>query len=290
MNKKLVAGVMMVSIMLPSLVFAQTDVRSQIESLMSQIRTLQAQLQTLLQDAASSTRAVLGVPPGQLSKAMCIRLGRNLRHGMEGEDIRALQEWLLEDKENAFVGRATGFFGPLTARAMARFQTGMGIASTTDGSVGPLTRGFFERQCGKGLGKDDEDKRGKITGEITAVATSSITVGKGEGRSLVVHIAGSTTIQVFASATSTPTTGTIADLTVGKRVAASGTANADGSLTALEIRVGASTPPPFPALKKLQRLLKFDNRGKKVQDKIEESNDDDDDEDVDDDDEDEDDD
>ena len=289
MHKKFVAGVMMVSIMLPSLAFAQTDVRSQIESLMSQIRTLQAQLQTLLQDAASSTRAVLGVPPGQLSKAMCIRLGRNLRHGMEGEDIRALQEWLLEDKENAFVGRATGFFGPLTARAMARFQTKMGIASITDGSVGPLTRGFFERQCGKGLGKDDEDKRGKITGEITAVATSSITVGKGEGRSLVVHITGSTTIQVFASATSTPTTGTIADLTVGKRVAASGTANADGSLTALEIRVGASTPPPFPALKKLQRLLKFDNRGKKVQDKIEESNDDDD-EDVDEDDEDEDDD
>ena len=289
MNKKLVAGVMMVSIMLPSLVFAQTDVRSQIESLMSQIRTLQAQLHMLLQEAASSTKATLGVPPGQLSKAMCIRLGRNLRHGMEGEDVRALQEWLLEDKENTFIGRATGFFGPLTARAMARFQTKLGIASTTDGSVGPLTRGFFERQCGKGLSDDDGDKRGKVAGEITAVATSSITVGKGEGKSHVVHITGSTTIKVFASATSTPTTGTMADLTLGKRVAASGTANADGSLTALEIRVGASTPPPFPALKKLQRLLKFDNRGKKVQDKIEESNDDDD-EDVDEDDEDEDDD
>src|SRR3989338_11310739 len=183
MNKKLVAGVMMVSIMLPSLVFAQTDVRSQIESLMSQIRTLQAQLHTLLQEAASSTKAKLGVPPGQLSKAMCIRLGRNLRHGIEGEDVRALQEWLLEDKENSFIGRPTGFFGPLTARAMARFQTGMGIPSTTDGSVGPLTRGFFERQCGKGLSDDDGDKRGKVAGEITAVATSSITVGKGEGKS-----------------------------------------------------------------------------------------------------------
>ena len=278
----------MVSIMLPSLAFAQSDMRAEIESLMNQIRVLQAQLHALLEEAASSTKAVLEVPPGQFSKAMCIRLGRNLRHGLEGEDVRALQEWLLEDKENAFIGRATGFFGPLTARAMARFQAKMGIASITDGSVGPLTRGFFERQCGKGLTDDDDgEKRAKVSGEITAVSTSSVTVGKGEGKSRVVHITGSTTIQVFASATSTPTTGTMADLTVGKRVAASGTTNADGSLSALEIRVGASVPPPFPTVKKLHRILKFDNRGKKLEDKIEEGEDDDD-EDVDDDDEDED--
>ena len=64
-----------------------------------------------------------------------------------------------EDSENGFHGSPTGFFGPLTAQAMMKFQMRMGIASSTTGSVGPMTRGFFERECG----------RVSVAGKATAV-------------------------------------------------------------------------------------------------------------------------
>ena len=272
MHKRIIAGAVVAAAMLPVLTSAQTDVAAQMQSLLSQIQALQLQLKNLV--ASSSVGVMMkrdgeNIPPGQVAKAMCIQLARNLRAGTSGDDVRSLQEMLREDKENGFMGTATGFFGPLTARAMAKFQMRMGIASSSDGSVGPLTRGYFERACGKGLGKQDDDaeKSRKIAGEITAVATSSITIKSGNGNSRVVNITASTTIQVYAAATSTPTTGTMADLTVGKPASAMGTPNADGSLTALEVKVGMGVEimsPPKPLIK----MLKFDHRGKKLMEKM----------------------
>jgi len=256
----------MAGVMLPALAFAQTDVQSQIQSLLSQINALQEQLRALVTSNAgtlrnaSSSASWVGMPPGQVGKAACIILGRNLRHGVQGDDVRKLQEMLAEDPENDFRASATGFFGPLTARAVAKFQMRMGIASSTDGFVGPLTRGFFERRCGEGLDKDEYDvKRGKVAGEITAASASSITV-IADGRSHVVLITASTTVQVFATATSTPSMGTIADLTVGKRVVATGTVNQDGSISAIHVQVGA-----VPSLVK-RMMLKFDHRGRMMDD------------------------
>jgi len=278
MHKKIIAGAIVVAAMLPILASAETDVATQMQSLLSQIQALQLQLKNLV--ASSSVGVMMkrdgeNTPPGQVAKTMCIQLARNLRAGMSGDDVRSLQEMLREDKENGFNAQATGFFGPLTARAMAKWQMRMGIAAKSDGAVGPLTRGYFERTCGKGLGKmdDDADKSRKVAGEITAVAISSITIKSGNGDSRVVNITASTTIQVYSAATSTPTTGTMADLTVGKRASAMGTPNADGSLTALEIRVGMGveiTSPPKPLIK----MLKFDHRGKKLMEKMMDSDDD----------------
>jgi peptidoglycan hydrolase-like protein with peptidoglycan-binding domain len=63
---------------------------------------------------------------------------------------------------SGFSGAATGFFGPLTLRALVRFQGEFGIASSSSaGSVGPLTRGFFQRQCGNGLGNGNSQGNGK---------------------------------------------------------------------------------------------------------------------------------
>ena len=279
MQKRIIAGAIIAAAMLPVLASAQTaDVKTQMQALLSQIQALQLQLKNLM--ASSSVGVMMkrdgdNMPPGQVAKAMCIQLARNLRVGMSGDDVRSLQEMLREDKENGFMSNATGFFGPMTARAMAKFQMRMGITSSTDGAVGPLTRGYFERTCGKGLGKtdDDADKSRKIAGEITAVTTSSITIKSGNGDSRLVNITASTTIQVYSAATSTPTIGTMADLTVGKRASAAGTPNADGSLTALEVKVGMGveiTSPPKPLIK----MLKFDHRGKKLMEKMMDSDDD----------------
>ena len=72
-----------------------------------------------------------------------------------------LQVMLKSDSENDFDVNPTGVFGPITKHAMMKFHVRMGIAasSTTDGSVGPLTRGFFNRACGKGLIKHGNSNR-----------------------------------------------------------------------------------------------------------------------------------
>jgi len=96
------------------------------------------------------------MPPGQVAKAVCIKLLRDLRVGSQGEDVKGLQKMLLEDHTTGFEGSATGFFGPKTAEAVKRLQMINNIASSTTGNVGPMTRGFFERRCGKGLEKGEE--------------------------------------------------------------------------------------------------------------------------------------
>ncbi len=268
MHRKLIAGAIAASVMLPALASAQSaDVQVQVQTLLGQIQALQLQLKTLMASSTVNMKVRMEdhmMAPGQVGKAACIMLNRNLKVGTQGDDVKKLQEILAEDKENGFNATATGFFGPMTARAMAKFQMRMGIASSTDGVVGPMTRGFFERACGKGLGGGAgmEETRGKIRGEITATSGSSITVKGANGESRVVNITASTTIQIFATATSTPTTGSMADLTVGKGVAAAGLANADGSINAVEIKLGMVPPPPMQIMEKIEKIFKFDHRGK----------------------------
>ena len=100
---------------------------------------------------ATSTQG--GMPPGQLGKMVCIELNRDLKIGSQGDDVRKLQD-MLRDSGIGFTASSTGYFGPMTAKAMAYFQMKNGIASSTTGMVGSLTRGFFERACGKGLGNE----------------------------------------------------------------------------------------------------------------------------------------
>jgi len=272
MHKRLITGAIVAATMLPAAAFAQTaTVDVQIKALLDQIQALQLQLRTLIASSTANINVKIEgerVAPGQLGKMACIMLNRNLGPGSRGDDVKKLQEMLAEDRENGFNASATGVFGPMTARAMAKFQMRMGIAARSDGHVGPMTRGFFERACGKGLGggMGDDDMRDKIRGEITATATSTITVKPESGDARVVNLTTSTTISIFATATSTPTIGSVADLTVGKKVAVAGTANADGSLTAVEIKVGVTPPPPPPMVQKIQKIFKFDHRGKKVKD------------------------
>jgi hypothetical protein len=69
---------------------------------------------------------------------------RNLYPGMRSEDIRKLQKLLATQPELYPEGRATGFFGPLTQKAVQRFQLKYGVVhsrfDTGFGMVGPATR------------------------------------------------------------------------------------------------------------------------------------------------------
>jgi N-acetylmuramoyl-L-alanine amidase len=81
------------------------------------------------------------------------RLGaRNLYHSVPdplvGEDVRALQERLLEMGYDS--GRADSIYGPRTARAVAQFQREVGL--TSDGSCGPQTMKALRRLGRKVVG------------------------------------------------------------------------------------------------------------------------------------------
>ena len=260
MNKKILTGIVVGAALVPMLAFAQTDTQTQIQNLLSQIKALQEQIKTLVAANAGSGNWKMGsttdmqMPPGQMGKMRCILLNRNLRAGDHGDDVRDLQNMLAEDSDNEFHAGATGFFGPLTARAVMKFQMRMGIASSTDGSVGPLTRGFFERKCGKGLGMHDGPdmmQGGAVRGTITANNTSNITVQNLEGTSVVINITASTTIKVWNGTSTPPVAGGVADLVVGKYAMADGPRNSDGSIQSVHIAVGDTLPPmPPPRNKK----------------------------------------
>jgi N-acetylmuramoyl-L-alanine amidase len=77
---------------------------------------------------------------------------RNLFHSVPdalvGEDVRALQERLLEMGYDT--GRADAIYGPRTARAVAQFQREVGL--TPDGSCGPQTMKALRRLGRKVVG------------------------------------------------------------------------------------------------------------------------------------------
>ncbi len=201
-----------------------------------------------------------GMSPGQVGKMICIALTRNLALGAKGDDVRKLQDVLREDPDSGFTASSTGTFGPMTAKAMARFQMKNGIASSTTGAVGPITRAFFERACGKGLdgerGKPEqqgkqERNEGTMSqkgeqrmffGTIQTVTSSALTLQlKGGTTTPTIAITSSTIIKV-AVASSTPRTGTTADLTVGAQAGVEVAKGPNGSLTALMIGVGMPMP------------------------------------------------
>lgn len=121
-----------------------TSLLDQIKAILAQIAALKQQLLGLVGSGnessgnASSTPSVNGCPV----------LNRNLGPGDRGDDVKGLQQFL-EANDDTFTGSATGFFGPLTQKALMHFQLTNGIASSTTGTVGPLTRHFFGKHCGE---------------------------------------------------------------------------------------------------------------------------------------------
>src|SRR5262249_10236518 len=136
---KIIASLTAAAVMVPALSFAQaTSTQDQVQALLSQIQSLQQQLRALIASSspkggdwknASSTGPWMngtstppGMSPGQMGKMMCIAFTRNLGIGSHGDDVRELQDLLGQDPDSGFMASSTGFFGPLTARAMIKFQ------------------------------------------------------------------------------------------------------------------------------------------------------------------------
>lgn len=106
--------------------FAQTssaDLQAQINALLAQIAALQGA------NASAS-----------------VTFTRDLTNGSSGADVTALQNWLISRGFTISAG-ATGYFGPQTVAALARFQAANGIAPAA-GYFGPVTRAKVNAMAG----------------------------------------------------------------------------------------------------------------------------------------------
>src|SRR3989344_3796102 len=121
---------------------AQTagDLQAQIQQLLARVAELTKQLNILQgSGTAPSSSAVVESRTTTdtftpLKHRICSILYRNLSQGTQGDDVVALQEFL--SAEGHFSAGATGYFGPLTAQAVAKWQGSPG--GQTAGGVGPL--------------------------------------------------------------------------------------------------------------------------------------------------------
>jgi peptidoglycan LD-endopeptidase LytH len=82
-------------------------------------------------------------PTPSTAPAPTATMTRNLAVGMSGDDVKRLQLFLITQKKGsaATALASTGYFGPLTKRALAEYQASVGIAPAT-GYFGPVTRTY----------------------------------------------------------------------------------------------------------------------------------------------------
>ncbi len=146
---------------LPSVTSAQSisfdQLQVQINALLEQVRILQNQLSTLQINIPTPSvghsvpPAVVPPPPIQpvvspVRHRVCSALYRDLVQGVQGDDVRSLQEFL--QSQGHLAAEPTGLFGTTTSQAVLWWQLGEGI--TVVGSFGPVSRERIRRWCGGG--------------------------------------------------------------------------------------------------------------------------------------------
>jgi hypothetical protein len=161
------AGLMLAMALMPLAASAQSvsDIQSQIQALMNQIQTLQGQLHAIQASTTPSgvpgTGMMQGTVQGTEGSRNCPQLTRDLGIGSRGDDVKEVQNMLAQDP-SIFTGTTTGFFGPATAKAMAKFQKKFGVASSSTGFIGKMTREFFGKRCPQMMGNSQgDDNRGR---------------------------------------------------------------------------------------------------------------------------------
>lgn len=125
------------------------DIRIQIKELLAKIVELTKQQNVSQEEGAPTTQIVTStgvVDPSESSPnhRICSALYRNLSRGAQGDDVASLQEFLRD--KGYLSANATGYFGPLTAQAVAKWQVTENISAV--GSFGPLSRERIKVWCG----------------------------------------------------------------------------------------------------------------------------------------------
>lgn len=114
------------------------ELQAQAAALLVQVQALQAQY-------SGSSAAATGA---------CPNLTRSLSRGISGNDVLRLQTFLARDPSIYPEAILSGYFGPLTERAVQRWQVRYGVISSGPGYgiAGPRTAAAIALQCAGGYG------------------------------------------------------------------------------------------------------------------------------------------
>lgn len=121
------------------------DLQTQIQELLARVAALTAQMNQMTSPdvtVLTNTHATSAAYPHRI----CALLNRNLSHGMSGDDVRGVQEFL--QREGFFTVSPTGYFGPMTGQAIEKWQAREGLSPV--GAFGPLSRERLRLWCGGG--------------------------------------------------------------------------------------------------------------------------------------------
>ena len=116
----------------------------QIVELKAQIEDLKAKI-TLMQEARSEVKQI------KEEVKSTLKVTKQLWRGLSNEDVKLLQEFLATDPDIYPEGLTTGYFGPLTERAVKRFQKAADIEQV--GRVGPKTLSKINELLEEGAGE-----------------------------------------------------------------------------------------------------------------------------------------
>ena len=137
-----------------------SSVRELIQTLQQQIERLRVQIEALMAQVESLRQARLEIKETEKEIKVTLRLIRQLREGVTGEDVELLQEILATDPDVYPEGLVTGYFGPLTRNAVKRFQKIAGIEQV--GVVGPKTLARINELLEKGAGESGKVPHGLL--------------------------------------------------------------------------------------------------------------------------------
>lgn len=113
MKKFIISGLLILSLILPIAVKAEnTNLEEMTTSLLQKIEQLKQQIVQLQTQVIALEKQVQEV----------IQFTKTLRKGAQDEEVKKLQEFLKQDPEVYPEGLVTGYYGPLTEKAVKKFQ------------------------------------------------------------------------------------------------------------------------------------------------------------------------
>jgi len=128
------------------------DLQALIEQLQKQIKELQDQFAKLTSEVATVKEE--------------IKLTKNLYKGVSGNEVKEVQKFLKQFSEIYPEGLVTGYYGPLTEKAVKKFQEREGLSAT--GKIDQTTRGTINEYLAGGTEKK------VATPVVTPLATTPV--------------------------------------------------------------------------------------------------------------------
>ena len=148
----ILVGFLLFCLCLPVLATETNQTVEQVlQQLQQQIEQLKAQIAALTSQLVSLKEAKQEIKETVSEIKTTLKLTRQLREGMSGDDVKLLQEILATDPDIYPEGLKTGYFGPLTKNAVKRFQKIAGFEQP--GQVGPKTLAKINELLAEGAGQ-----------------------------------------------------------------------------------------------------------------------------------------